>query len=133
MCFYIESPAKVAHTSKICYKIGTIGILTPQSFAPYYKSLFIYTEGVKTPYVSLVQSYGSIEEGYHSFTNYQAAEEDLPSSSRRSGHVGVFMIPEGTLYYHNKISNQYVSSRLIYLGPATVGNRIKFFFKYLFR
>lgn len=130
MCFYIPKKrflswltnrnhyqsAKIASTDIPCFKVLSL-VSYPDE--PYYESpvqgekYFDKNCGVdtveKTDNCELLNRFGAIYEGLHTYSTYDRAE------SRRWSIEFIFncVIPKGTRYYYNKIDQEYVSEKII--------------------
>lgn len=118
MCFIIEesnSKERIAEENIECFKVllptnfgGTISAFRGH---PYHinKFLFPCRKKVSELIVEREMFSGIINEGLHSYSSLQAAQE------RYSKPYNIFVayIPKGAKYYYNSFDEEYVSTELV--------------------
>ena len=122
MCFDTTKRQRksIAEEDIICWKTGYL-LYHPAMFMPSYRHDFDYLPNITQEIVRLRKTkrvYGSgliefvITKGYHSYTTKEHAQLARASDE----DIGMFIIPRGTAYYHNKEDKEYVSETIIWTG-----------------
>lgn len=121
MCFYIHkdhASPKIATEDIITLKTGRRKNLIPFTFKAVHMN-FRYVRWKKQPQVSLRIYHDEIDAGYHSRSNIEAMRR-----LDKKGGLKVMKIPKGATYYFNPTREEYVSDTIIYMGRASLFNKI---------
>jgi hypothetical protein len=111
MCFTVHEDypkQKVAKRNLLVFKYGEFvkGDFTPSCYTDFHYKKNV----VNSPVKLLVDGWGDIEEGYHSYYK-------LHTPTFYEGKKGIFLIPKGTEYYIDPDCQEVVSRQLVYLQP----------------
>ena len=109
MCFFIHPRHKKVKTAKkriTVWKTGKAIVDGFQTLSFNYK----YERGKTNKPVLLFVYDNIIDEGYHSYSTYSAAEDSCWTIE----DVFELYIPVGARYYYNPEDNQYVSNKIVF-------------------
>ena len=128
MCFYINKNYKNiirAEKNIICYKVTYNGKVYKDFFKSMFKEfIYKYNTTYKLNKTLIIEDGNVIEEGFHSYSNYNKAKRVKNNYSNSNGNNSTIrcIIPKDALYYFNPDENEYVSDQII-IGKHKYNNK----------